>query len=305
MINYLLDKFFYSINYDLENDINHIKSNNKKVLLLGDGFFARGFLHNIDYTKFTVVQFYQNKFINPQDIMYSLQRNKIYHHALHIRDFITKPTISVKLTINNLDISTPNKVNINNNNYNYDYLVIGLGSNKPLHEWKNDINRLNYINDKNLSVIGMGPTGFELSCILSKKHNIYLFDILPKDVVFKNKEHLLQILEDNKINLIFGNKYNNNYSKDFIFCGGTKPNNLTKLRQLLFICFEQNVYNVSLTRFSLCHRRIRMETERLVFRFLILFESVIIISIPHHPSPQLPRLLPYHRASSSPHTVYF
>ena len=66
MINYLLDKFFYSINNDLENDINdinHIKSNNKKVLLLGDGFFARGFLHNIDYTKFTVVQFYQNKFI--------------------------------------------------------------------------------------------------------------------------------------------------------------------------------------------------------------------------------------------------
>jgi hypothetical protein len=56
------------------------KKNNYKqnVLLLGDGFFARGFLHTIDYNNYHITQIYRDEFINPQDIFYNLQRNKPY-----------------------------------------------------------------------------------------------------------------------------------------------------------------------------------------------------------------------------------
>ena len=58
--------------------------NKQSVILLGDGFFARGFLHNINYNKFSVTQFYRDPFINPQDLMYSLQRNKKYESSFHL-----------------------------------------------------------------------------------------------------------------------------------------------------------------------------------------------------------------------------
>ena len=227
MINYLFNKFFYSIHNELENDF-FIK--NKKIILLGDGFFARGFLHYIDHSKFFITQIYKDEFINPQDLMYSLQRNQYYNGTLHLRDFFTEPpNVIIKQNIKELNIDIKNKVKINNHYYNYNYLIIGLGAHKSLHDWKNEINRLNYINNysNNISIIGMGPTGLELSLILSKKHNIYLFDMLPKDIIFKNKENILKILENKNINIRFGIKYDSSYSKEFIFCGGSKPNQLT------------------------------------------------------------------------------
>ena len=56
----------------------NLKNDKENVILLGDGFFARGFLHNINYNKFNIIQIYRDHFINPHDIMYSLQRNKPY-----------------------------------------------------------------------------------------------------------------------------------------------------------------------------------------------------------------------------------
>ena len=111
MINYLLDKFFYSINYEIQKDY-QIKK--QRIILLGDGFFARGFLHYIDRNRFHITQIYKDEFINPQDIMYSLQRNKYYQKAFHLRDYLTKPSdIIIKTNITDLDITTKNKVKIN------------------------------------------------------------------------------------------------------------------------------------------------------------------------------------------------
>ena len=65
-------------------------SKKENIVLLGDGFFARGFLHHINYNKFFITQIYRDDFINPQDLMYSLQRNIKYTTGFHFRDFITK-----------------------------------------------------------------------------------------------------------------------------------------------------------------------------------------------------------------------
>jgi NADH dehydrogenase FAD-containing subunit len=239
MKSYLVNKLFYSTNSDLEKN-NVIKK--QKIILLGDGFFARGFLRYIDNNKYIITQIYRDEFINPQDIMYSLQHNTNYK-PLHLRDYFTKPAdIKIKTNITELDISISNKVKINDTFYNYNYLVIGLGANKSLYEWKNEINKINDINS-NISIIGMGPTGIELSCILSETKKINLFDMFSKETIFKNKENLLKILENKNIKMMFETKYNSNYSKDFIFCGGTKPNNLTiNYKTNNYLQINENIY---------------------------------------------------------------
>ena len=206
--------------------------NNKNVILLGDGFFALGFLHNIDYNKFTITQIYKDEFINPQDIMYSLERDKPYEKAFHFRNLITKffkpKYIKIKEEIKTMEINNSN-ININNKNYKYDYLVIGLGSNKSLVNWNKEIN--NMYSYKYINVIGMGPIGLEIANIFSNKnHSIKMFDLLEKDKVFNyvsphNRELLFNNL--NKVDMHFGKKCNETCGYN-IFCIGSKPNILTQ-----------------------------------------------------------------------------
>ena len=103
LIKFILFKYYLNIYYHIKNIMNFINmlkyrdyyynyQDNKKenVLLLGDGFFARGFLHHINRNKFHITQIYKDEFINPQDLMYSLQRNQIFDKGYHIRDFFYK-----------------------------------------------------------------------------------------------------------------------------------------------------------------------------------------------------------------------
>ncbi len=203
------------------------------VLLLGDGFFARGFLHHIDYNKFNVTQIYKDQFINPQDMMYDLQRNQIYTNAYHFRDLIYKKPNIKQMSIDSLNIINKNEVQINNDKYNFDYLVIGLGAQKTLKDWSDELNT--YVNKSNLSIgiVGMGPVGLELANVLNKNGNkIDMFDMLPKDKVLSytnNKDKLLTILDNKNISTTYEKMYNkteNNHDK-VIVCVGTRPNNLT------------------------------------------------------------------------------
>ena len=63
---------------------NNKHNDKQKVLLLGDGFFARGFLHTIDYKKYSITQIYRDEFINPQDLFYSLQRSEKFQIGTQI-----------------------------------------------------------------------------------------------------------------------------------------------------------------------------------------------------------------------------
>lgn len=219
---------FYHLFYE------HYLNQKQSIVLLGDGFFARGFLHNIDSQKFRIIQIYKDEFINPQDLMYSLDRNNSFDKSFHFRDlFYKKPDVKIKENITNMSIDSP-IIKINKNSYYFDYLVIGLGAQKSLADWKDEINNLKY--QKNINIIGMGPIGLELANILSSNININInmFDILPKDKVFNyvspiNKELLLDLLDKKKVNLSFGKMFNKDEYTNYynIFCIGSRPNILT------------------------------------------------------------------------------
>jgi NADH dehydrogenase FAD-containing subunit len=207
--------------------------NKQNIILLGDGFFARGFLRTINHKMFNITQIYRDRFINPQDIMYSLQRNKKYDYSYHFRDiFIKKPNLSIQMDIKNMEINN-NNVLINNNLYNYDYLVIGLGAQKSLKYWKDDINNYSNIKNKNINILGIGNVGYELASILSKFNNIYMFDMLPKQKLLNfvsenNKDYLFKLLDWKNITLEYEKPINEKYTPYKIFCFGIKPNILTK-----------------------------------------------------------------------------
>ncbi len=248
----------------------------KNVVLLGDGFFARGFLHHINYNKFFITQLYKEPFMNPQDIMYSLQRNQKYDGSLHIRDFSLKrksPDNKIQMNIKSLDITTSSsEINIKNMNneskkFEYDNLVIGLGSQKSLGEWNNEINSFVGEKNKSIAIVGMGPTGIELATILSKYNTVKIHDILPYEKTFmyvssKYKNFLIEHLNKNNIQLNFGKPYvqykaartqNNELmpvpapvDDRVIFCVGNKPNHLIdqniKINNFLETTFNNKIY---------------------------------------------------------------
>ncbi len=220
--------------------------NKQNVVLLGDGFFARGFLHHINFNKYHVTQIYKDEFINPQDIMYSLERDKPYKKSFHLRDLknilFKYPQIKIKEEIKTMDIN--NNI-INNKKYHYDYLVIGLGGQKSLADWNKEINGL--FSQKYINVIGMGPIGLEITNILSNKnYNIKMFDLLEKDKVFSyinNKELLFNNLNKPNINMYFGTKCNETFGYN-LFCIGSKPNILTQNYKSTneYLQIEDNIY---------------------------------------------------------------
>ena len=95
-------ELFESIKFFYDNKIKKVDLEIKKtVILLGDGFFARGFLHTINFSNYHVTQIYRDAFINPQDMMHSLQNKKEYVSSdyKHFRDIITNcPNAGVLLT---------------------------------------------------------------------------------------------------------------------------------------------------------------------------------------------------------------
>jgi len=236
------------IDYIFDYKLNNLNNTSKKnILLLGDGFFARGFLHQIDYKKYNITQIYRDEFINPQDIFYSLQRNIKYEpdKHIHFRDkiknlfsFFNKKNITkIKEDIKTLTISEKNAT-INNKLYYYDFLIVGLGSQKSLKMWTDELNNLTKIKNNNtIDIIGTGPVGFEIAMMLNKYYKINMYDILTEDKIFSyvnlyHKNFILDLLNKKNIKLHLGGFYdeNNEQNKNNykIFCVGTKPNDLTK-----------------------------------------------------------------------------
>jgi NADH dehydrogenase FAD-containing subunit len=258
---FYLYHFIDTITFGQFNNKQNNKHNNKqKVLLLGDGFFARGFLHTINHNKYSITQIYRDEFINSQDIFYSLQRGDIFQFdkQFHLRNKINtlfnKNNITkIKQDINTLQIYEKNAL-INNKFYNFDYMVIGLGAQKSLKNWADELNFLIKQKDKKIDIIGTGPVGFEIAMMLNKKNKINMYDVLTEDKIFSylnkyNKKYLLELLDKKNIKLHLGKFYNTSeINKDNykVFCVGTQPNELTnkiKINDKLQVNINSTNYN--------------------------------------------------------------
>ncbi len=205
--------------------------NKKEVVLLGDGFFARGFLHHINFNKFNITQIYQDEFINPQDIMYALQRgedlNKKYFHFL---DMFYSNHLKIKDKVQSFTYDNNLlKLNMLNNNvlYNCDYLVIGIGNSKPLKLWQNELQEIMNKKQK-VNIVGLGPTGYELGSILSQFMKVDISDGMSKEKILtyvkpETKEKLLNLLNEKNININYEVKLNNTYTNP-LFCFNNNPN---------------------------------------------------------------------------------
>jgi NADH dehydrogenase FAD-containing subunit len=238
---------YYNYNYNNTNT-------RKNVILLGDGFFARGFLHTIDSRKFNTFQIYKDSFINPQDMMYSFQRDQIFSRGNHFRDIFYKgKETKLKMEIKTLGLSDENNtVTINNDKLNFDYLIIGLGAQKTLQMWTDELNENVGKRNQNYGIVGMGPIGLELGLIISKFNKVDMFDMLPQQKVLGyvspiRKEEVLKILKEKDITTTYEKMYDSkNYSHDkTFFCVGTRPNILTqnfKINKYLQTTINPNIY---------------------------------------------------------------
>ena len=242
------------IYYNFYNYYNYKYNNTRKnVVLLGDGFFARGFLHTIDSTKYKVEQIFRDSFINPQDMMYNLQRDQKYTRSKHFRDIFYKgKETKTILDIKTIDISDTTNVVINNNKYKFDYLIIGLGAQKSLQAWANEINDNVGKRNTTYGIVGMGPIGFELGSILSKFNKVDMFDMLPEQRVLGfvspiRKQELLKLIYQKNITTTYEKMYDSKkylHDKTF-FCVGTRPNILTQnfqINKFLQYTMNPNVY---------------------------------------------------------------
>ena len=118
--------------------------------------------------------------------------------------------------------------------------MIGLGSQKSLSSWSDDINELSKMSDKkHIAIIGMGALGLELGLILNKNHKIDMFDMLNEDKILSYvnpyyKNFILNSMKNKNINIYLEKMYNSaEYKHDkIIFCVGNKSNILTKSIQI-------------------------------------------------------------------------
>ena len=207
----------------------------KHVLLLGDGFLARGFLQYIDRKKYTVEQLYKNQFINPQDVLYSFEAGRQYTGAYHLRDGF-KVDRSERVDIQSLTLEHGNKVCLNEKAYTFDYLIIGLGAAKTLQTWTDEINSLADARNTSIGIVGMGPVGLDLGLILSSRtgpNRITLFDMLPASEVFRYSavpEIIQNRLKETGITPLFQEKYDpGKYAFDrVLFAVGNRRHALTE-----------------------------------------------------------------------------
>jgi len=225
------------MNYDKNNRNTRPKEH---IVLLGDGFLSRGFIDTIDKSRFTVTQIYKDTFINPQDMIYQLNKNKWVSNSLHIRDLF-RPQSDTKIQVELKDMRYYNNTFIMNENetrlpikMKYDHLVIGLGSQTTLKDWEVTIKNLIHTSkNKNIGIIGMGPTGTELATILSRNNNITLIDSLHKENTFNYlsnsyKNIVLDILDNKKIHTIYNEFYDPLKHKfdTAVMCVGNRVNKL-------------------------------------------------------------------------------
>ena len=215
-------------------DNNNVKTN---IVLLGQGWFAKGFLDHINSKKFYITNITRHEFVNTPMLLRTIDNRNKYEKN---NNFIKKIDKIVIDEINKIDLKNKYVQTQDNRIYwENGYLVCGLGSNEDIgKKWESIIDKNKNTNEiKKYCIVGSGPTGTELAFYLNDQgHYINLYDILDEKEVYnylsnQGRDIILDKIKKSNIKLFCGKPYNNTMKDEFnevIFATGSKPNDLTK-----------------------------------------------------------------------------
>jgi NADH dehydrogenase FAD-containing subunit len=213
------------------------KYEKKNVYLLGQGWFAKGFLEYIDKSKYTVTNVYRNQFVNTPMLLQTIKSDTKLNTS--ITKFVANADRCILDTVESIDLPRKHFSTVSGNKYSWEggYLVCGLGSNTDVGKfWTEKISYLKNIKPKsNLCIVGAGPTGTELGFHLTDLgHKITLYDGMDIDKLYTfltpdGKLKILNSLKDKSIELVpskmFGLEDKPKFD-DVIFAVGSRPNDL-------------------------------------------------------------------------------
>jgi len=237
---------------------NNNKPNKKDVILLGQGWFSKGFIEHIDKSKYKITNIYRNSFVNTPMLLQTVKSQDMSFHNTNkkISKFTSLIDVDIKDEIVKIDLDKTIIHTKENKTFSWKngFLVCGLGSNTDIgHFWNLKINELKNLDKiQKICIVGAGPTGTELAFHLNDlKHKITIYDGLPDVYTYLTpygKNFILDKLNFNDIKLITNKMFSEDDNKLFdkvIFAVGSRPNDLTSkwevTKQLNLIGYE-NVY---------------------------------------------------------------
>ncbi len=214
----------------------------KNVYLLGQGWFAKGFLEYIDKSKYTVTNIYRHPFVNTPMLLQGIKSDIESFEASNksVKKFVSNADECIIESIESIDLSRKSFSTSSGTKYSWDggYLVCGLGSNTDIGKfWSEKIMHLkNAKPNSNLCIVGAGPTGTELGFHLQDLgHKVTLYDGMGLDKLYNfltpdGKLTILESLKSKSIKLVpskmFGPEDKAKFD-DVIFAVGSRPNDLT------------------------------------------------------------------------------
>jgi len=214
------------------------KSEKKNVYLLGQGWFAKGFLEYIDKSKYIVTNVYRNEFVNTPMLLQTIKSDTKSTNS-SITKFVTNTDKCIVDTVVSIDLDKKNFKTELGNTYTWTggYLVCGLGSNTDIGKfWTEKISFLKSAKPKsNLCIVGAGPTGTELGFHLTDLgHKITLYDGMDIEKLYTfltpdGKLTILNSLKSKSIELVPSKMFSQQDKSKFddvIFAVGSRPNDL-------------------------------------------------------------------------------
>jgi NADH dehydrogenase FAD-containing subunit len=214
------------------------------VLLLGQGWFAKGFIEHIDKSKYSITNLYRHPFVNTPMLLQTVKPKYWDYMEKNPKtnDFTKLIDQSIQTEIKSISLETKQIettcAESKSKTYSWDggYLVCGLGSNTDVGKyWTEKISHIRNLKiGSKICVVGAGPTGTELAFHLSDlKHIPTLYDGLPSVYTFlspKSQEKIFRELEKSLIPLqtskMFADTDRSKFD-DVIFAVGSRPNDLT------------------------------------------------------------------------------
>lgn len=208
----------------------------KDVYLLGQGWFAKGFMEHINKSRYQVTNITRFPFVNTPMLLQTVKPG-LASESMRVGKFTRLIDKEIFDNVSSINLETKEIVTFKSK-YSWDggYLVCGLGSNTDIGSfWTEKINLLQKSKpNSNICIVGAGPTGTELGFHLSDLgHKITLFDGLPQVYTFLTPEgskHIIKKLETTGIELHTNRMFSPNDKANFdqvIFAVGSRSNDLT------------------------------------------------------------------------------